>query len=179
MVNLKYIVALILLTMSVYAQEKFEFQTTEEYLTYAEKKFDISPSDVYYISPDLNVSYPTRRSMVYFIKNNKLATIEDVAKVLGTQCSPDHMMKQVTLDAINKCLLSDRFAETFSIKSMVTGKVYKPQPDELVVVYLYHSPSGPGGQLYIKEREMFTKNLGIKSFIVSLDNSIIAELAKS
>lgn len=159
------------------AQENRIFKTVEEYLTYIQDEFGIAPTDVYYVAQSTSDQPPKKVSAVMFFQKGEMAVIEDVVKVMANQCNPDRMMKKVTLTSIEKCMFKDPLANTL-FTHMQSGKVYKPADGEMIAVFLLGHELGDAGQLYIKERKELENNLGIKTFIVTVDETYITELVK-
>lgn len=168
--------ALIIVMYSATAQTGTSFKTVTEYLDYCNKKYDLPRESIYYVAENKNTEPPKKIAPLMFFKGNKMAVIEDVANEMGTKCPPKRMMSKVTLDAIEKSLFEDKLAETV-FTNMLTRESLQVKPDEIVAVFLYSHEFGRFGQQYIKERSGL-EALGIRSIIVSTDESVIVELVK-
>lgn len=151
------------------------FKTIDKYLNFTEDRYDIKSSDVYYIPQTNNANYFPKPSMLYFLKNGKYTTSEDVAASLELNCPPKKLFKEITPLLIDENLSINPNNKNFIVKQMNSGKFYALKENEITAVFLYSYLLGDRGQMYIKQKKILEKK-GIKCLIVSVDGAYINEV---
>ncbi len=123
---------------NLHSQKKIiQFKSSNEYLNYIKKEFKIPSNEIFYISTEndsLNLKLE-KFGIMLFVTDSKIATVQEVAEILNTQCSPKHLLPKVTEDAIQQAstpsnvehyreLLIGR--DPMRIGALVAGNVSQP-----------------------------------------------------
>ena len=150
-----------------------EFNSSSEYLKYVNKKFNISSSEIFYLSTETDSldGALEKVGMLLFITDNKIATVEEVANILKSQCAPQNMPPRVTEDAILKASTQSKVFEKMIIKNLESGYLLSHQNGKFGI-YLFSIKFGKNAKMYYNEREELEK-LGYKSIVISMDGAYI------
>lgn len=178
MTSLKNYSLLLLLFVSLNAfAQPDSFQTKEQYFEYSSKKFGIQPEEIYYVSTEAdgrNENPLEKFSLLMFFKNDRIATIEDASN--HSACPAPKLIRQASLDAIEKSMTKSASAGTVVFKNMADGTLFIPEKDEMFALLFYSYKLGNTGQEYIKQRKKLSETLGIKTIILSIDGAYIEEI---
>ncbi len=154
--------------INFYGQSSIEFSDKEEYLEYSNKKYSINESNIYYIS-DLTkeavILYP---SFIFFIKKNRIITVEEISYKLSAQCPPNKLLKKLSIKTIDSLLFdNNRSFKNLVFKNLSSNEFFDSKND-LTAVFLFSIHLKKRGTLYIRQKKKIEK-LGIKTIILSMD----------
>ncbi len=160
----------------LFGQEEKQFDTTNEYLTYVEKKFKIELSNIFYLSTksdSLNGKFE-KFGIVLLITENRIATINEVADEMGVMCSPKSLMPQISDNAIKDASDHSYNIKNIVLKNMNDGRSFKIESKK-IAVYTFSFKFGKNANLFMKEKKSLEK-LGYKSIILSIDGAYIKDI---
>lgn len=157
-----------------FGQNDAKFKTTQEYLTFLEKKFDIDRSNVYQYDAYNDSTYLGKYSSVIFLKGTKIATMEDVRNIDQNICPPKKFFLNLSLNAIEKAFQEDNKLTSIFFKNLNDNSIVE-NTGETIAIFLFTHKVGHSGLRYYKQRELLEK-LNIKCFLVTGDEYEIADL---
>ncbi|WP_338733772.1 hypothetical protein [Mangrovimonas cancribranchiae] len=166
----------LLFTNFLFGQNDKYFDTPKDYLNYLNKKLKIESSNVYYLSTEsdsLNGRFE-KFGIVLLITGNKITTINEVAKEIGVECSPNRMFPKLTEDNILNVSDQSDMIENVILKKMSDGQSIKLR-NKKIALYTFSYRFGKKGKLFLKEKE-FLERIGYKTIILSIDGAYIKSL---
>lgn len=178
MKNIFLITILIFQISTLYSQKKIvQFKTSNEYLDYVKKEFKIPSNEIFYVSTEndsLNLQLE-KFGIMLFVTDGKIATVQEVAEILNTQCSPKHLLPKVTEDAIQQASTPSNAIEKLILKNLENGTKLNSESSKYAL-YTFSYRFGKNAKMYYNERKEI-EALGYKTIVITIDGAYIDEIA--
>ncbi len=156
-----------LLVLISHGQIDNKFEDKNSYFDYIGKKYSLDSSSIYYISDTTKASVIVFPSFTYFIKNNKIITIDEISDELNSKCSPNKLFKQLSYKIVDSLINKKTKTVDIVFKNLNSSEIYE-QNDKITAVFLFSVNLKKLGVRYIKHKNRLEK-LGIKTIILSMD----------
>jgi hypothetical protein len=173
-INTVFSLLICLLTLISQGQIANEFSDKNSYFEYINKKYSLNSSSIYYTSDDTKSTVFLFPSFTYFIKNEKIITIDEISDALNTKCPPNKLFKQLSNKFIDSLLNKKEDKVKIVFKNLKSGKKLE-QNDEIVAIFLFSVNLKKLGTRYIRHKNTLEK-LGIKTFVLSIDMPLINDV---
>jgi|GEM_PF-4312519 len=176
MINKFLLPALLLLFVNAtYSQSNLEFESRNDYLVKMERTFSLDTSNLYYISNEVKdniVSYP---SLVFFVIENRLFTLEEVMAKMDINCSANTFVKKLNKFSFDGLVTETKpLKSTFVIKSMLDEKKIKLN-DSPTVLVLFSKNLTKKQLQYLEYIGEFEK-MGFSTYILTFDAHLVSGL---
>lgn len=155
-------------------QEGYLFDTSSEYLDYAQKEYSIDRNNVYYVSDSTKKAVLNYPSFVFFIQSDKIITIEQISNKLNTQCPPKKLIKKLSYDLIESYFEGLEEKEHLVLKNMISG-VVKTDDSKITAVFFFSIHLGKKGLKYINQIKKINA-LDFETIILSFDTPNIRDI---
>ena len=165
-------------SVALYAQRNdMEFNSSTDYLQYVNKNFKIPSTEIFYISTESDLLNGTleKYGILLFITDNNISTIQEVAEILKSKCSPKHLLPRVTSDAILKASSPSKVFEKIIIKNLENGQPLSREGNKFAI-YVFSYKFGKNAILYFNDHEDLEK-MGYKTVVLSIDGAYIKGLS--
>lgn len=166
----------IFVTTVSFGQKNKDFNTSKEYLEYVNKEFKIPSTEIFYFSTESDsVNKKLEKyGIMLFITDDKISTVQEVAEVLKSKCSPKHLLPNVTNNAILEASSPSEAFKKISVKNFATGQQLNRENNKFAI-YIFSYRFGSNAKLYYNEKKEIEK-LGYKTIVLSIDGAYIKEV---
>jgi hypothetical protein len=155
-----------------FGQEEIIYNNLGEYLFEVNKNFKIESEKLYFISDSTNNYSLKKPSFLYFVKDNKMVTVEEISKYLEMQCPPRKLVNKLNIDLINRLMSINYDLPKIDFKNLKDNSVFDKSKGKLFAIFLFSTRLGEQGLNYIKQRKKIEK-LGIPYIILTIDKDNI------
>jgi len=146
-------------------QNDDEFVGKTDYFEFISKKYKIDSTSIYYTADSTKKTIFLFPSFTYFIRKDKIITIEEVANNIGSYCPPKKLFGQLSYDLVSELLDKQNYEVDLTLKNLNSNEILN-QNEEIVAVFLFSVDFKKSGIRYIKNK---LEDLGFKTIILSMD----------
>src|SRR5690606_17317590 len=116
------------------------------YFKYVNENFKLKEDELFYWSTNDSTNLPLEKmSALIFLDGNRIATIDEVQKILESQCSPKKLVKQTTTHSLEKSFSPSLAAQNLPLKNLITGEYLKMEQNQKIAIYFFTYLLGKNG----------------------------------
>jgi hypothetical protein len=155
------------MALTSHGQIDTRFIDKDSYFKYIDKKYDIDSTKIYYTSDVTKKTIFLFPAFTYFIRKDKIITIDEVANNIGSFCPPKKLFGQLSYDLVSNLLDEQNYNVDLTLKNLSSNETLQ-QNEEIIAVFLFSVAYKKLGIRYIKHKNKL-EDLGFKTIILSMD----------
>ncbi|TXD83086.1 hypothetical protein ESY86_11370 [Subsaximicrobium wynnwilliamsii] len=163
----KFTILTCFLALTSQGQIDTRFSDKSSYFEYIDRKYAIDSTKIYYTLDATKKTIFYFPAFTYFIRKDKIITIDEVANELESYCPPKKLFGQLSYELVSNLLEQQNYEVDLILKNLHSNDILD-QNDEIVAVFLFSVDYKKLGVRYIKHKKKL-ENLGFKTIILSMD----------
>lgn len=162
-----YTLLICLLALTSQGQINNRFDNKSSYFEYINKKYSIDSTSIYYTSNATKSTIFLFPAFTYFIKKDKIITIDEIARELNSYCPPKKLFRQISYKLVSNLIEKQNYDVDLILKNLDSNEILI-QNEEIIAVFLFSVDYKKLGVRYIKHKSKL-EDLGFKTIILSMD----------
>ncbi|WP_299525007.1 hypothetical protein [Winogradskyella sp.] len=160
-----------LLAQTSQGQVDYRFDNKSSYFKFINKEYSLDSTSIYYVSDATKKTVFLIPAFTFFIKGDKILTINEVANSLNSNCPPRKLFTQLSYDLVENLLDQKGYNVDLTLKNLNSNDILN-QNDTITALFLFSVDWKKLGIRYIKHKKKL-EDLGFKTIVLSNDMPLI------